>query len=102
MNQSFSGTLTQEKADWFFKATVQEENYKEYRWTWCGRYCIPMGLKTSEKLSHLLDETPLNGTIIGYSTSISQKHLSVDRLNMGTTATATARHWVGYPAAGFQ
>jgi len=97
----FVGALTQDKAEKFFRYTVSGENYKEYIWPWCGRYCIPMGMKTAGKLSMLLNEEPLTGIKIGYSTSIGQKHVPVHDLGMGTTAIATPHHWVGYPAIGF-
>ncbi|MBN1820409.1 MAG: AmmeMemoRadiSam system protein B, partial [Prolixibacteraceae bacterium] len=102
INHCFTGLLTQDKADKFFRYTVSENDYKEYIWTWCGRYSIPVGMKTAEKLAVLLNEKPLTGIKIGYSTSIGQKHIPVQDLRMGTTAIATQRHWVGYPAIGFR
>ncbi len=98
----FEGELTGDKIARFFAYTVNPDHYKEYRWTWCGRYSIPVGLLTSKYLQALLMSTPLTGIPVAYSTSIKQPHLEVDDLRMGRTAIATPRHWVGYPAIGFK
>jgi AmmeMemoRadiSam system protein B len=98
----FEGELTGEKIARFFAYTVNPDNFREYRWTWCGRYSIPFGLLTSQYLQTLLEDIPLTGIPVAYATSISQPHLKVGDLRMGRTAIATPRHWVGYPAVGFR
>jgi MEMO1 family protein len=98
----FEGELTWEKIARFNNYTVDQENFREYKWTWCGRYSIPMGLLTSLYLQSLQDSRPITGIPVGYATSISQQHLKVSDLRMGETAIATKRHWVGYPAIGFK
>jgi len=85
----------------FIDYTVQPDNYKEYKWTWCGRYSIPFGLLTAINLQKITSGQPLHGKYIGYSTSIDQKPLPVDDLRMGRTAIATIRHWVGYVSIGY-
>lgn len=101
IDSCLTGILTKEKAEKFYHYTVSADNYKQYIWTWCGRYCLPMGLETAEKLGILLHSNPLTGLEVGYSTSIGQKHVPVNDLRMGTTAVATSHHWVGYPAIGY-
>ncbi len=102
INTCFKGDLTREKIARFFGYTVDPDNYMDYRWTWCGRYSVPMGLLTSLELQGLQESRPLEGIPVAYATSITQKHLQVDDLGMGTTAIATPQHWVGYPAIGFK
>lgn len=102
INTCFSGALTEEKVAQFFSYTVNPENFKEYKWTWCGRYSIPFGLLTSIQLQFLEKSTTLTGVPVAYATSISQTRLKVDDLKMGKTAIATPHHWVGYPAIGFK
>ena len=80
---------------------VDEKNYKEYKWTWCGRYSVPFGLATSYHLQNLLGIN-LQGILLDYSTSIDQKPLPVEDLKMGHTAPANLHHWVGYAALGYQ
>ena len=95
------GKIMSEKAKKFCEYTVKKEDYKEYLWTWCGRYSVPMGLLTGFYLSEIL-KTPLTGIPLDYSTSISTKHIKVNDLKMGTTAPAKLRHWVGYVSVGFK
>lgn len=48
-------------------------------------------------------EAPLNGTILGYATSLGEQRIDVADLDgMGVTAPATLRHWVGYAAVGYR
>jgi len=103
MNKCMTGKTDTAKIKLFTEYTVKKENYKDYKWTWCGRYSVPMGMLTSHHLSAILKEKPLQGKILGYSTSLENKNIDVKDLNgMGVTAIATLRHWVGYPAIGFK
>lgn len=95
------GNLSIEKIKKFTEYTVKKEDYKDYLWTWCGRYSVPMGLLTAFYLSENL-KTKLSGTSLDYSTSLSDKHIPVDDLKMGTTAPAKLRHWVGYASVGLK
>jgi predicted class III extradiol MEMO1 family dioxygenase len=80
-------------------AWQMDGNYKAYKWTWCGRYSVPVTLYASYYLNN---SKPLSGELIGYSTSISSEHVSVDDIGMGRTAIAIDCHWVGYPAIGYR
>jgi AmmeMemoRadiSam system protein B len=95
------GEITEHKIEAFTKHTVKEENYKEYKWTWCGRYSIPFGLLTTKYTADNLNEN-LAGEFIGYSTSIDKERIPVEDLGMGRTASATIRHWVGYASIGYK
>ena len=101
LNNCLAGSLETEKAKKFCEYTVQKEDYKEYLWTWCGRYSVPIGLLTGYHLSEIL-KTPLTGMPLDYSTSISHKPVKVDDLGLGITAPAKLRHWVGYVSAGWR
>lgn len=98
----FTGELTDEQSNRFISYTVQENDFRQYKWTWCGRYSVPLGLKVAWNLQRQSHTEPLTGIPLGYETSISQKHIPVDDLNMGRTAVATPHHWVGYAAVGFK
>jgi len=98
----FTSELNGEKIARFYSYTTEPDNFKESRWSWCGRYAIPVGLLTALDLQRLEKSAPLTGVPIAYATSISQPHLNVDDLEMGRTAIATPRHWVGYAAVGFR
>jgi len=90
------GEVTREKIKRFNEITVDENNYKEYKWTWCGRYSIPFGLMLANKLNTLINAVHLNGILIDYRSSYHNAHLKVDDLKMGVTAPANIHHWVGY------
>ena len=91
-----------EKIKKFVGITVQPTDYKEYKWTWCGRYSLPLGLMVALNLQKETNSSPLNGKYIGYSTSIDHQQLPLQDLRMGKTANATIRHWVGYASVGYE
>ncbi len=95
------GELTEVKCSGFYFATVQEDNFREYKWTWCGRYSVPFGLMTACMLGKL-DGIQLNGCEYGYATSIDHRRIKVGDLRMGLTSPAKLRHWVGYAAVGYR
>jgi AmmeMemoRadiSam system protein B len=89
------GHLNPDSIRKFCEYTVQPDNYKEYKWTWCGRYSVPLGLLTGYYLAEL-DGKSLCGTRSGYMTSIDHLPVPIDDLGMGFTAPANIHHWVGY------
>jgi AmmeMemoRadiSam system protein B len=93
-----SGDLDPQKIKAFCNFTVEENDFHEYKWTWCGRYSVPLGLLTAVMLNEATGDKPLVGSIIGYSNSINHPSIRVDDLGMGLTAPAGMRHWVGYAA----
>jgi len=97
-----TGIITKDKIRRFTGYTVQDTNYRVYKWTWCGRYSVPLGLLTGYYIQQNLRLGPLKGNLLGYSTSIGQQPVPVDDLQMGTTAIATLHHWVGYAAIGYR
>jgi MEMO1 family protein len=93
------GEVTPENIRLFSTYTLNSNNYKEYIWTWCGRYSVPVALYTAYYLNN---SKPIIGKYIGYSTSITSTHIPVDDILMGRTAIATDCHWVGYAAIGYR
>lgn len=95
--------LKPEKVKKFTEYTVQENDHREYKWTWCGRYSVPCGLLTAYYLQKSLKDDELYGRLVGYGTSIDgRKHIPVEDLGMGVTAPAKPRHWVGYVSIGYR
>lgn len=86
----------------FSEYTVQDTNFRDYRWTWCGRYSVPFGLLTAFNLQQHTKTYPPSGVLVGYSTSIDHPLLPVTDLGMGITAPANVNHWVGYAVVGFR
>jgi len=95
------GTLSSKRVKTFTEYTVMPEDYKEYNWTWCGRYSTPFGLLTANKLNEKLHGEALNGSLIGYRSSIKDPHIQVEDIGMGHTAPALPTHWVAYVGMGY-
>lgn len=103
INNCLAGPLTAAKMKAFTEYTVSEEDFREYKWTWCGRYSVPCGLLTSFLLQEALKAPPLMGKLVSYGTSIDgREHIPVQDIGLGTTAIATLRHWVGYASVGYE
>ena len=98
IEKCFNGNITADNIRLFNSYTLNPDNFREYKWTWCGRYCVPVALYTS---FYLNGSKPLSAHFIGYSTSITSIQVPVDDIRMGRTAIATDCHWVGY-AAGYR
>jgi MEMO1 family protein len=99
IEKCLSGTIEPSNFRLFSSYTLNPDNFRDYKWTWCGRYCVPVALYTEYYLN---DTKPLKGEFTGYSTSITSEHVKVDDIGMGKTATATNCHWVGYAALGYR
>lgn len=101
INNCLLGGLSIEKIKKFNDYTVQENDYKEYKWTWCGRYSVPFGLLTTLYLQELYHFN-LKDRFIAYSTSIENSPLDTSGLNLGFTAPANIHHWVGYTSIAYE
>ncbi len=99
IEKCFKGNVTPDNIRLFNAYTLNPDNFREYKWTWCGRYSVPVALYTSYYLN---ESKPLSGYLVGYSTSITSPHIPVDDVRMGRTAIATDCHWVGYAALGYR
>lgn len=95
-----SGLVTDDKLKGFFYSCVDEKDVRKYLITWCGRFSIPFGLNVASRLTHTLEERPLNGFLLDYGTSISEATLEVD--GIGATAPHNLHHWVGYAVLGYR
>ena len=102
IDNCLTGDITVNKVNRFVQYTVQEKDYREYKWYWCGRYSIPLGLLTANRLNERLFNQPVNGRFLHYATSIDHLLYPVEDLGMGTTAPANPRHWVGYVGMGYK
>ena len=94
--------LTNDKIRLFTEYTVKKEDYKEYKWVWCGRYSVPFGLSFANKLNRLENGKDLAGTFLGYQTSIDHPLIEVEDIGMTVSALSTNRHWVAYTSIIYQ
>ena len=102
IEQCLVDKISNEKLKTFTAYTVQKNDYKEYKWVWCGRYAVPFGLSFANKLNLVLYKKPLTGTFLAYQSSIDHDLIKVEDLGMGTTAIATQKHWVGYTSIKYE
>jgi len=96
IDQCLTGGLSEKKIKMFNTYTIKEENFKEYKWVWCGRYSVPFGLLFANKLNILFNKQALTGELIDYRSSYPGNHIEVKDLGMGYTAPANRSHWVSY------
>ena len=89
INNTISGKITKEKIELFSKTLVKEDSYRDYLWTWCGRYSVPLGLMTVFNLGNL-NNIEMHGMLLKYSSSISTPPIPVEFAGMGVTAPAAA------------
>ena len=88
--------LTTSKIKLFNTYTVNQDDFMEYAWVWCGRYSLPFGLLVANKMNQKTDKSHLSGTLIDWRSSLHNPHIEVKDIGMGTTAPATSKHWVAF------
>ncbi len=93
-----TGPMSAQKVWKAFETFCDPKDPAQYRLTWCGRFSVPCGLLLLEKLAAAQGKA-LEGTAVGYGTSIGGPQLSVKAPGLGTTAPSNLYHFVGYPAA---
>lgn len=68
---------------------------------WCGKFAVPFGLLTSEKIVSKANGRQLDGRVLRYSDSYTEGVLPLMGTGMGTTAPASYKHWCGWLSAAF-
>ncbi len=94
-----SGPITVSRLRALFAEFVDPDDPDTYRWTWCGRFSLPLGLLTLERLAR--GSGGVIGHPIAYGTSISGPELPLRDLGMTPSAPSSLYHFVGYPGAVF-
>jgi len=94
-----SGPLTIEKIRSLYETFVDPDHPDTYRWTWCGRFSVPLGLLTLERLAR--GRGGASGHPVAYATSVGGPGLDLRAVGMSPTAPSTLYHFVGYPGVVF-
>jgi len=89
------GALTDAGIKSLYETFVDPAHPDTYRWTWCGRFSVPLGLLTLERLAR--GTGVATGHPVAYSTSIAGPELPLRDLGMQPTAPSNFYHFVGYP-----
>lgn len=82
--------------------TVNQDDFKRYKWVWCGRYSVSFGLLFANKLNQKVNNSNLNGNLIDWRSSLHNTHIEVLDIGMGYTAPANNKHWVAFAGIGYQ
>jgi AmmeMemoRadiSam system protein B len=87
----------------FLTTCVAPNDVTRYKLTWCGRFSVPFGINVATRVTAQLDGGSLQGTLLGYGTSVEEVSLDLDAIpGLGTTAPNNLHHWVGYAAVGYE
>ncbi len=68
---------------------------------WCGKYSVPFGLLTANKVVDLIMNKKLEGKILRYSDTYAEGVLPIKGTELGTTAPFSLKHWCGFLSATF-
>ena len=93
------GPLDAAKIRTLYQTFVDPEHPDTYRWTWCGRFSIPLGLLTLQRVAR--DAGGATGWPVAYATSISGPELGLRDIGMQPSSPSNLYHFVGYPGAAF-
>jgi AmmeMemoRadiSam system protein B len=93
------GPLDTAKIRALYQTFVDPDHPDTYRWTWCGRFSIPLGLLTLQRVAR--DAGGAIGWPVAYATSISGPELGLRSIGMQPSSPSNLYHFVGYPGAAF-
>jgi len=99
MSGPLSGAVTVEKARDLFGTFVDPSHPDDYRWTWCGRFSVPLGMMVIERIAR-----PSGGAVaqpVAYATSVGWPELSLRDVGISPGAPCNLYHFVGYPGVAF-
>ena len=94
-----SGRLTVSHIRTLYETFVDPEHPDDYRWTWCGRFSVPLGLLTLERLTR--EQGGAVGHAVAYGTSIGWPELGLRDIGMVPSSPSNFYHFVGYPGVVF-
>lgn len=73
------------------------ETYLDYKNSyWCGKYSIPFGLLTVQRVIERSTGRQTRGRLIRFSDTYSEGVLPLKKIGLGTTAPFSLRHWVSF------
>jgi AmmeMemoRadiSam system protein B len=94
-----SGPIADAKIRELYETFVNPDHPDEYRWTWCGRFSVPLGLMLLERIGRA------NGGAfahpVAYGTSVGWPELGLRDQGITPGAPCSLYHFVGYPGVAF-
>ena len=94
-----SGPIVDAKIRALYETFVDPDHPDDYRWTWCGRFSVPLGLMLLERIGRA------NGGAfahpVAYGTSVGWPELGLRDVGIAPGAPCNLYHFVGYPGVAF-
>ncbi|RJP61634.1 MAG: AmmeMemoRadiSam system protein B [Ignavibacteriales bacterium] len=97
----FNGSINKEKIEKFTNELWPDSLSNEPKPLWCGRYSIPFGLLTTTKVIKNVTGKDIEGKVLRYSDTWTEKVIPLQNTSLGITAPFSLKHWVGFLSAGF-
>jgi len=73
------------------------KTYLDYRDSyWCGKYSIPFGLLTVQKIVAAVSGKELQGKLLAFADTYSDEVIPVRQIGCGLTAVFSLKHWVSF------
>jgi len=78
------------------------KTYLDYKNSyWCGKYSIPFGLISIEKIVFKVSNKKIKGQLFRFSDTYSEGVIPLRKIGLGTTAPFSLRHWVSFFSIGY-
>jgi AmmeMemoRadiSam system protein B len=100
-NSDLKGTLSETTIYELTQDLWGKQNTSYHPPLWCGKFSIPFGLLTINKIIENTSNKNLEGIIFGYSDTWTEGVIPIKHTNLGLTAPFSLKHWVGHFSAGF-
>ena len=94
-----SGAITDDKIRELYQTYVDPDHPDDYRWTWCGRFSVPLGLMVLERLGRASGGAFAHP--VAYGTSVGWPELGLRDVGITPGAPCNLYHFVGYPGVAF-
>ena len=93
------GPVTTDKIRSLYTTFVDPDHPDDYRWTWCGRFSVPLGLLTLQRATR--DQGGAVAHPVAYATSVGWPEIGLRDVGMAPTSPCNLYHFVGYPGVAF-
>jgi len=101
VQEHLAGELSPVRLGELFHRLVQDD-VRQYKITWCGRFSIPWGLGLAYYTNRNLKRPALQGELLRYGTTLDPGRHDPGVEGLGVTAPANLHHWVGFFSMGFR
>ncbi len=99
--ETFNGTLTKNKIKNLTTELWGTPKDSPPSPVWCGKFSVPFGLMTTNKIIEKVSGKKLSGKLFKYSDTWTEGVIPILHTNLGTTAPFSLKHWCGWLSAGF-